>query len=76
MSSDINAGLTPRELMMIGFIRQLGWGEIRILVQNGEPVLLYESMKTVRLDEEGQKAGRESRKHQGLRFEFKNNKDK
>lgn len=58
--TDVKTGLTPREIKLLNFIRQLGWGEVKLLVQNGEPVLIYESIKTIRLDEEsGQKPKQE-----------------
>ncbi|WP_035106247.1 hypothetical protein [Desulfovirgula thermocuniculi] len=44
--------LTKRELQLIRFIRQLGWGEIRLRVENGQPVLIYEAIRTVKLEEE------------------------
>ncbi|HHW44442.1 hypothetical protein GFC01_02370 [Desulfofundulus thermobenzoicus] len=45
-------GLTNRELQLIRFIRQLGWGEVRLRVENGQPVLIYEAIKTLKLEEE------------------------
>ncbi|MDA8097570.1 MAG: hypothetical protein C4575_00480 [Desulforudis sp.] len=49
---DVKTTLTSKEKQFLGFIRDLGWGEVKVLVQNGEPVLIYESIKTVRLDDE------------------------
>lgn len=43
--------LSNREKQLIKFIRELGWGEVRIRVENGQPVLIYEAIKTVRLDD-------------------------
>lgn len=51
--AEAKTGLTPREQQLLCFIRQLGWGEVRLLIQNGEPVLIYESIKTIRLEDEG-----------------------
>lgn len=45
--------LSSREKQLIKFIRELGWGEVRIRVENGQPVLIYEAIKTVRLDDQG-----------------------
>lgn len=45
--------LSNREKQLIKFIRELGWGEVRIRVENGQPVLIYEAIKTVRLDDQG-----------------------
>ncbi|AGL03006.1 hypothetical protein [Desulfoscipio gibsoniae] len=44
--------LSHREKQLIIFIRQLGWGEIRIRVENGQPVLIYEAIKTFRLEDD------------------------
>lgn len=44
--------LTKREMQLIRFIRELGWGEIRLRVENGQPVLIYEAIRTVKLEEE------------------------
>ncbi|MDA8097566.1 MAG: hypothetical protein RDV00_06725 [Clostridia bacterium] len=49
---DAKTALTGKEQKLLSFLRELGWGEVRVLVQNGEPVLIYESIKTVRLDED------------------------
>ncbi|MBE3586243.1 hypothetical protein [Desulfofundulus thermocisternus] len=43
---------TNREMQLIKFIRQLGWGEVRLRVENGQPVLIYEAIKTVKLEED------------------------
>jgi hypothetical protein len=45
--------LSNREKQLIRFIRELGWGEVRIRVENGQPVLIYEAIKSVRLDDHG-----------------------
>jgi hypothetical protein len=44
--------LTRREEQLIRFIRELGWGEVRLKVQEGQPVLIYEAIKTVKLEEQ------------------------
>jgi len=46
-----NQNLSHREKQLIMFIRQLGWGEVRIRVENGQPVLIYEAIKTLRLED-------------------------
>jgi hypothetical protein len=43
--------LSSREKQIIQFIRELGWGDIKIRVENGQPVLIYEAIKTVKLEE-------------------------
>lgn len=55
MPEDANTSrvLSNREKQLIKFIRELGWGEVRIRVENGQPVLIYEAIKTVRLDDQG-----------------------
>ncbi|MCL5056674.1 MAG: hypothetical protein M1130_01495 [Actinobacteria bacterium] len=55
MSDDSNTArvISNREKQLIKFIRELGWGEVRIRVENGQPVLIYEAIKTVRLDDQG-----------------------
>jgi len=44
--------LTNREKQLVLFMRELGWGEVRVRVENGQPVLIYEAIKTVKLDEQ------------------------
>ncbi|MEW6423638.1 MAG: hypothetical protein AB1523_02665 [Bacillota bacterium] len=44
--------LTNREKQLILFMRELGWGEVRVRVENGQPVLIYEAIKTVKLEEQ------------------------
>ncbi len=44
--------LTNREKQLIRFLRQLGWGEVRLRVENGQPVLIYEAIRTMKLVEE------------------------
>jgi len=58
MPEEITASrvLSNREKQLIKFIRELGWGEVRIRVENGQPVLIYEAIKTVRLDDQGPNA--------------------
>jgi|GEM_PF-1767933 len=43
--------LTNREKQLIRFLRQLEWGEVRVRVENGQPVLIYEAIRTMRLVE-------------------------
>lgn len=45
-------GLTNRERQLILFMRELGWGEVKIRVENGQPVLIYEAIKTLKLEEQ------------------------
>lgn len=44
--------LSSREKQVIQFIREMGWGDIKIRVENGQPVLIYECVKTIKLEEE------------------------
>jgi hypothetical protein len=44
-------GLTNKEKQLILFIRELGWGDMKVRVENGQPVLIYEAVKTIRLDD-------------------------
>lgn len=48
----IAKSLTNREKQLILFMRELGWGEVRVRVENGQPVLIYEAIKTVKLEEQ------------------------
>ncbi|MBO8128322.1 MAG: hypothetical protein H0Z39_03870 [Peptococcaceae bacterium] len=43
--------LTSREKKLIYFLRQMGWGEVKLRVENGQPVVVYEAIRTVRLEE-------------------------
>jgi len=43
--------LSNREKQIIQFIREIGWGDIKIRVENGQPVLIYESVKTIKLED-------------------------
>ncbi len=43
--------MSHREKQLISFLRKLGWGEVRIRVENGQPVLIYEAIKTFRLED-------------------------
>lgn len=45
--------LTNREKQLIRFLRQLEWGQVRVRVENGQPVLIYEAIKTLRLGDPG-----------------------
>lgn len=52
MSEERNTrGLSNKEKQLILFIRELSWGDMKIRVENGEPVLIYEAVKTIRLDD-------------------------
>lgn len=55
----VESSMTPthKEVQLLEHLRKLGWGEVKILVQNGEPVLIYESIKSMRLDDD-ETAGR------------------
>lgn len=42
--------ITNKESFLIKFIREMGWGEVRIRVENGQPILIYEAIKAKKLD--------------------------
>jgi hypothetical protein len=44
--------LSSKEKQLIKFIRELGWGDLKIRIENSQPVLIYEAIKTIRLEEE------------------------
>lgn len=46
-----SGGLTHKEKQLVRFIRELGWGDMKIRVENGQPVLIYEAVRTIRLDD-------------------------
>ncbi len=43
--------LTNREIKLILFLRKFEQGEVTIRVENGQPVLIYEAIKTLKLEE-------------------------
>lgn len=51
-SANISNKLTGREKQLIKFLRELGWGDVKIRVENGQPVMIYEAVKTFRLEEQ------------------------
>jgi len=55
------SNLTNRERKSILFLRQMGWGEVRLRVENGQPVLIYEAIRTVRLEEKSNGAKKSSK---------------
>lgn len=42
--------LTNRERKLLNFTRELGWGEVKVRIENGQPVLIYEAIRTLKLD--------------------------
>ena len=48
-NNDMHDLLTNREKQLIRFLRQLEWGEVKVRVENGQPVLIYEAIKTLKL---------------------------
>ncbi|MBE3587034.1 MAG: hypothetical protein IMW93_00495 [Thermoanaerobacteraceae bacterium] len=48
---EVVENVTTREKQLIQFIRELGWGELRIRVENGQPVLIYEAVRIMKLEE-------------------------
>lgn len=51
MHSIVLPELTGRERQLLSFLRELGWGEVKVRVENGQPVVVYEAIKTCRLIE-------------------------
>jgi hypothetical protein len=43
--------VTAREKELILFMRELMWGDLKVRVENGEPVLIYEAIRTFKLGE-------------------------
>ncbi|MEW6697967.1 MAG: hypothetical protein ACOY35_02525 [Bacillota bacterium] len=43
--------LSNKEKQLVLFIREFGWGDMKIRVENGEPVLIYEAVKTIKLED-------------------------
>lgn len=63
----VGQGLTNRERQLIQFIRELGWGEVRLRVENGQPVLIYEAIKTVKLEEQSAALSLKNKSKKALR---------
>ncbi|SFQ94599.1 hypothetical protein [Desulfoscipio geothermicus] len=52
MPSGADSGsLTNREKQLIRFMRRMARGELTIRVENGQPVLIYETVNTLKLEE-------------------------
>lgn len=49
--ASILRSLSNKEKQLIQFIHELGWGDMKIRVENGQPVLIYEAIKTIKLEE-------------------------
>jgi len=43
--------LTNREKQLLAFLRQLKSGEIKIRIENGQPVVIYEAINSRKLDD-------------------------
>lgn len=43
--------LTGRERQLLSFLRELGWGVAKVRVENGQPVVIFEAVKTCKLVE-------------------------
>ncbi|TYO95934.1 transketolase [Desulfallas thermosapovorans] len=44
--------LDKSEKQLIKFIRDLGWGEVNVRVEEGKPVLICEAIRTFKLEEQ------------------------
>lgn len=60
--------LSSREKQIIQFIRELGWGDIKIRVENGQPVLIYEAIKTIKLEDQPAQQHNYQKQLQSSRF--------
>lgn len=58
MSKQERQELTGREKQLVEFMRQLGWGEILLRVEDGQPVLIYEAIRTYKLIDKESKTTR------------------
>jgi hypothetical protein len=58
-SSDLNI-LSSKEKQLIQFIRELGWGDMKIRIENGQPVLIYEAVRTIKLEDKTREQVRKS----------------
>ncbi|AGL03009.1 hypothetical protein Desgi_3687 [Desulfoscipio gibsoniae DSM 7213] len=43
--------LSNTEKQLIKFLRAIGWGEVRVRIENGKPVLICEAIRTFKLDD-------------------------
>lgn len=43
--------LTSAEKQLIKFLRAIGWGEVRVRIENGKPVLICEAIRTFKLED-------------------------
>lgn len=41
---------TPQEEKLVKFLRHVGWGEVKLRIYEGQPVLIYEAIRTHRLE--------------------------
>lgn len=46
--------LTEREKMLVVFLRQLGWGDVKITVQKGQPMVVSQTISNYKLGQETQ----------------------
>ncbi|MBE0466835.1 MAG: hypothetical protein IBX71_06380 [Candidatus Desulforudis sp.] len=44
--------LTEREKRLLEFMRRLGWGEVLLRIEEGQPVLIREAIRTYKLVDE------------------------
>ncbi|MEW5954345.1 MAG: transketolase [Bacillota bacterium] len=58
-SSDLNI-LSSKEKQLIQFIRELGWGDMKIRIESGQPVLIYEAVRTIKLEDKTREQVRKS----------------
>ncbi|WP_066634707.1 hypothetical protein [Desulfolucanica intricata] len=50
--------ISDKEKQLIVFIREIGWGDVKIRIENGQPVVVYEAIKTFKLGDSLAKANR------------------
>ena len=49
MEESKNTGLSEQERRLIKIIRELGYGELKIIIQDGRPVRVEETKKSIKL---------------------------
>lgn len=59
----MSSPLSNSEKQLIKFIRELGWGEVKVRVENGKPTLIYEAIRTYKLEERPSSNLKPEKKH-------------
>jgi len=48
--------LSSTEKRLIKFLRAIGWGEVRVQIESGNPVLICEAVRTFKLEDRPSKS--------------------